>query len=124
MAKPSNPVVTQSSGNVFADLGLPNAEELGAKVRGWNVGGVEADVHEDCGAEADEEIGAVSVSGNFIEAATSLSHAPGDTSRRPEERQARHQLGGSGTGHGQSWRRPVVQLHQSWRMYPRESGRG
>jgi predicted XRE-type DNA-binding protein len=33
MAKPSNPVVTQSSGNVFADLGLPNAQELGAKVR-------------------------------------------------------------------------------------------
>ncbi len=33
MATRSNPVVTQSSGNVFADLGLPNAEELGAKVR-------------------------------------------------------------------------------------------
>jgi predicted XRE-type DNA-binding protein len=26
-------VVTASSGNVFADLGLPNAEELGTKVR-------------------------------------------------------------------------------------------
>ena len=26
-------VVTVSSGNVFADLGLPNAEELGTKVR-------------------------------------------------------------------------------------------
>jgi predicted XRE-type DNA-binding protein len=33
MAKQRNSVVTQSSGNVFADLGLPNAEELGAKVR-------------------------------------------------------------------------------------------
>jgi predicted XRE-type DNA-binding protein len=33
MAKRRNSVVTQSSGNVFADLGLPNAEELGAKVR-------------------------------------------------------------------------------------------
>jgi len=33
MAKQRNNVVTQSSGNVFADLGLPNAEELGAKVR-------------------------------------------------------------------------------------------
>jgi len=26
-------VVTASSGNVFADLGLPNVEELGTKVR-------------------------------------------------------------------------------------------
>jgi predicted XRE-type DNA-binding protein len=33
MAKQRNSVVKQSSGNVFADLGLPNAEELGAKVR-------------------------------------------------------------------------------------------
>jgi predicted XRE-type DNA-binding protein len=33
MAKQRDSVVTQSSGNVFADLGLPNAEELGAKVR-------------------------------------------------------------------------------------------
>jgi predicted XRE-type DNA-binding protein len=33
MAKQKNNVVTQSSGNVFADLGLPNAGELGAKVR-------------------------------------------------------------------------------------------
>jgi predicted XRE-type DNA-binding protein len=34
MAKRENDVVaTVSSGNVFADLGLPNAEELGAKVR-------------------------------------------------------------------------------------------
>jgi predicted XRE-type DNA-binding protein len=34
MAKRNSEVVaTVSSGNVFADLGLPNAEELGAKVR-------------------------------------------------------------------------------------------
>jgi len=33
MAKSKNSVVTVSSGNVFADLGLPNAEELGTKVR-------------------------------------------------------------------------------------------
>ena len=33
MAKSKNSVVTASSGNVFADLGLPNAEELGTKVR-------------------------------------------------------------------------------------------
>jgi len=34
MAKRKNEVVaTVSSGNVFADLGLPNAEELGTKVR-------------------------------------------------------------------------------------------
>jgi predicted XRE-type DNA-binding protein len=33
MAKPKNNIVTPSSGNVFADLGLPNAEELGTKVR-------------------------------------------------------------------------------------------
>jgi predicted XRE-type DNA-binding protein len=33
MAKRRNSVVTASSGNVFADLGLPNAEKLGAKVR-------------------------------------------------------------------------------------------
>jgi len=28
-----NSIATQSSGNVFADLGLPNAEELGTKLR-------------------------------------------------------------------------------------------
>jgi predicted XRE-type DNA-binding protein len=33
MAKSKNSVVTASSGNVFADLGMPNAEELGTKVR-------------------------------------------------------------------------------------------
>ena len=33
MRKTENSDVTISSGNVFADLGLPNAEELGAKVR-------------------------------------------------------------------------------------------
>ena len=33
MAKSKNSLVTESSGNVFADLGLPNAEELGTKVR-------------------------------------------------------------------------------------------
>jgi len=33
MAKVKNSVVTASSGNVFADLGLKNAEELGTKVR-------------------------------------------------------------------------------------------
>jgi predicted XRE-type DNA-binding protein len=33
MATHGNSMVTPSSGNVFADLGLPNAEELGAKVR-------------------------------------------------------------------------------------------
>jgi predicted XRE-type DNA-binding protein len=33
MAKAKNSVVTASSGNVFADLGLKNAEELGTKVR-------------------------------------------------------------------------------------------
>lgn len=33
MAKSKINVVTASSGNVFADLGLPNAEELGTKVR-------------------------------------------------------------------------------------------
>jgi predicted XRE-type DNA-binding protein len=33
MAKRKNNVVTPSSGNVFADLGLPNAEELGTKLR-------------------------------------------------------------------------------------------
>lgn len=33
MAKINSPVVTPSSGNVFADLGLPNAEESHAKVR-------------------------------------------------------------------------------------------
>jgi predicted XRE-type DNA-binding protein len=33
MAKSNNSVVTPSSGNVFADMGLPNAEELGTKVR-------------------------------------------------------------------------------------------
>jgi len=33
MAKRKDDVVTASSGNVFADLGLPNAEELGTKVR-------------------------------------------------------------------------------------------
>ena len=33
MPKTENSAVTVSSGNVFADLGLPNAEELGAKVR-------------------------------------------------------------------------------------------
>ena len=34
MAKAKNDAsVTQSSGNVFADLGLPNAEELKTKVR-------------------------------------------------------------------------------------------
>ena len=33
MARAKNSVVTASSGNVFADLGLKNAEELGTKVR-------------------------------------------------------------------------------------------
>jgi predicted XRE-type DNA-binding protein len=33
MAKTSKAVVEMSSGNVFADLGLPNAEELGTKLR-------------------------------------------------------------------------------------------
>ncbi len=33
MAKRRNSAVTASSGNVFADLGLANAEELGTKVR-------------------------------------------------------------------------------------------
>jgi predicted XRE-type DNA-binding protein len=33
MAKQDNNVVTPSSGNVFADLKLPNAEELQTKVR-------------------------------------------------------------------------------------------
>jgi len=33
MARSEISVVTASSGNVFADLGLPNAEELGTKVR-------------------------------------------------------------------------------------------
>ena len=33
MAKRKDDVVTASSGNVFADLGLSNAEELGTKVR-------------------------------------------------------------------------------------------
>jgi predicted XRE-type DNA-binding protein len=33
MAKSNNSVVTPGSGNVFADMGLPNAEELGTKVR-------------------------------------------------------------------------------------------
>jgi predicted XRE-type DNA-binding protein len=33
MAKSKHGVVTASSGNVFADLGMPNAEELGTKVR-------------------------------------------------------------------------------------------
>jgi predicted XRE-type DNA-binding protein len=33
MAKRKNNVATASSGNVFADLGLPNAEELGTKLR-------------------------------------------------------------------------------------------
>ena len=33
MAKAKNSVVTASSGNVFADLGLKNADELGTKVR-------------------------------------------------------------------------------------------
>ncbi len=33
MAKMRQAVVEASSGNVFADLGLPNAEELGTKVR-------------------------------------------------------------------------------------------
>lgn len=33
MAKRKNNVVTASGGNVFADLGLPNAEELGTKLR-------------------------------------------------------------------------------------------
>jgi predicted XRE-type DNA-binding protein len=33
MAKRKNNVVRASSGNVFADLGLPNAEELGTKLR-------------------------------------------------------------------------------------------
>ncbi len=33
MAKRKNSVVTASSGNVFADIGLPNAEELGTKLR-------------------------------------------------------------------------------------------
>ena len=33
MAKRKDSVVTASSGNVFADLGLANAEELGTKVR-------------------------------------------------------------------------------------------
>ena len=33
MAKSKSSAVTPSSGNVFADLGLPNAEELGTKVR-------------------------------------------------------------------------------------------
>jgi len=32
-AKTDDVVVTESSGNVFADLGLPNAEELQTKVR-------------------------------------------------------------------------------------------
>jgi predicted XRE-type DNA-binding protein len=33
MAKQKDSAVTASSGNVFADLGLPNADELGTKVR-------------------------------------------------------------------------------------------
>jgi predicted XRE-type DNA-binding protein len=33
MAKQKNNAMTASSGNVFADMGLPNAEELGTKVR-------------------------------------------------------------------------------------------
>ena len=33
MTKRKDVVVTVSSGNVFADLGLPNAEELGTKLR-------------------------------------------------------------------------------------------
>lgn len=33
MAQQSYRVVNESSGNVFADLGLPNAEELGTKLR-------------------------------------------------------------------------------------------
>jgi predicted XRE-type DNA-binding protein len=33
MAKVKNDTVTESSGNVFADMGLPNAEELKTKVR-------------------------------------------------------------------------------------------
>src|ERR1017187_4840206 len=33
MAKRKSNAVTPSSGNVFADLGLPNAEELGTKLR-------------------------------------------------------------------------------------------
>jgi predicted XRE-type DNA-binding protein len=33
MAKDSKAIVEASSGNVFADLGLPNAEELGTKLR-------------------------------------------------------------------------------------------
>jgi len=33
MAKSDKPVIEKSSGNVFADLGLPNAEELGTKLR-------------------------------------------------------------------------------------------
>ena len=33
MAKRKNTALTESSGNVFADLELPNAEELGTKVR-------------------------------------------------------------------------------------------
>jgi predicted XRE-type DNA-binding protein len=33
MAKRKDSAVTASSGNVFADLGLPNADELGTKVR-------------------------------------------------------------------------------------------
>jgi predicted XRE-type DNA-binding protein len=33
MAHQKNIVTTPSSGNVFADLGLPNAEELGTKLR-------------------------------------------------------------------------------------------
>jgi len=33
MANPKSRAVTASSGNVFADLGLPNAEELNTKLR-------------------------------------------------------------------------------------------
>jgi predicted XRE-type DNA-binding protein len=33
MAKRKDDIVTMSSGNVFADLGLSNAEELGTKLR-------------------------------------------------------------------------------------------
>jgi predicted XRE-type DNA-binding protein len=33
MAKRKSNVITASSGNVFADLGLPNAEELNTKLR-------------------------------------------------------------------------------------------
>jgi predicted XRE-type DNA-binding protein len=33
MAKVNNAIVEAGSGNVFADLGLPNAEELGTKLR-------------------------------------------------------------------------------------------